>query len=194
MRLVCAWACLALLAPALAACSERSGDVTNPTPTPFPPGVITRPDRRPSNCPTAVGMKLDSPLKGMLSMDLGPVSLSFAADGVDADSRVLPYGRNAQGLILKLPMNIRGAVGMAITLRGSKAGTGAPVKYEGPGTDGEYVENASFELTFAPPPPSTVFFLPGAMLFPGPGCYQVFVGVDGVEYGPFGFELAPPPS
>jgi hypothetical protein len=136
-------------------------------------------------------MKIDSPLKGMMLMDVGPVSLAFAADGVDANSRVVPYGTRADGLVLKLPMNIRGAIGTPVTVRGGNVATRAPVKYEGYGTDGDYVENAAFELRFPPPAPSTVFFLPGAMLLPGPGCYQVFVGVDGVEYGPFGFELAP---
>jgi hypothetical protein len=36
-------------------------------------------------------------------------------------------------------------------------------------------------------PVSERTFVPGQMMFPGPGCYQVCVDVEGVSQGPFGF-------
>ena len=166
------------------------------TPTPFPPGVIQVADRRPNSCPTAAPFVAEGEYpRDQYVSRLGLVAFSFPREMVDIDSRlrVLRDGRfgglvTKAGLLIGLQSDVRG------TVRGVHIGGGSPPKFNYVGTvveDGNdasiYQEVAAFDLGRASG--SGGAFVPGAIQFPEPGCYQVFVTVAGTEYGPFGFEV-----
>ena len=173
----------------------RSVDREPPSAETFPTAQTSNAVRRPNGCSTlapleerAVGNRL------ALVMELGPVSFSFSPDSIDIDSR-LRADRDGRfgGLVTKVPLVVAGGDPRTGFIRGERVGGGLPPKFdysagdEALGDAGVYLEREPFTTGRIQNAPG---FVPGAWLFPEPGCYQVFVTDENIEYGPFGIEVS----
>lgn len=136
--------------------------------------LLDRPEVRAPACPT------NSPMvwrNDFWEMNQGPVVMFFRHQGVGSKRQVFT-GKFADGPKEKIPLHIKAEPGTPFTVRGVGYSNGLPVNWEGPSS-----------MPTIERPMAEGFFIPGVMVFPEAGCYQVFVDIAGDTYGPFGFTV-----
>lgn len=89
--------------------------------------------------------------------------------------RTRPGETFAGALYQKISLNIDAPPGTPFVFKGANYLSGAAMSWDGP-------DQVSVDV-----PVSERTFVPGQMVFPGPGCYAVSIEVQGEGYGPFGF-------
>ncbi len=134
--------------------------------------LYDRPEVRPAACPSTGVMVWRGQ---QWEMQIGPVVMQFAGSAV-ADSKIVAARNRSGWLVQKIPLRIDAPPDTPFSVHGFGATSGAEMVWEG--------TNAMPPANW---PVSERTFAPGHMAFPEAGCYQLFVQVDGVEYGPFGF-------
>jgi hypothetical protein len=174
---------VALLAiGAVAAVALLGRDPGEREPLPTPGSVLERPEVRAPACPSNAAMVW----AGLgWTMTIGPARINFPYAAVGPNLEVFAGGaaadssgtRRPGALYQKLPLHIEAPPGTEFAVAGKNYSTGAPMYWDGPTS---LLKDA---------PVSERFFVPGQMIFSGPGCYQVWIALQGERYGPFGFRI-----
>jgi hypothetical protein len=110
--------------------------------------------------------------------------LNFPRPAVGPDLEVFAHYRTDQfgkthpeeGIKQKVWFHIYAPVDTRFSVRGNSLDLNSIATWEGP-----------TRLMGEPIPLAERSFVPGGMTFQKPGCHQIFVTMNGVEYGPFGF-------
>jgi hypothetical protein len=155
--------------------AAQVGNESDHDPGPDTTLALVRPEVRGAACPSVAAMQSVAPSQRV--MKAGPVTMLFARDFLDHEDRVFA-GVFSDGLRQKIPLQIDMPVGTQFRVHGYELVTRAEMTWEGPSS-----------LAGPPRPRAEWTFAPGGMTFPQAGCYQIFVGIEGIEYGPFGFEV-----
>ena len=93
----------------------------------------------------------------------------------------------------RFPLDIDAPVGTKVAMRGVSLDGNQPVYFDHGrnewATDGSIQPDTVFTVGSVNHPEGEPAFIPGGMMFPAPGCYQIFVTVAATEYGPFGMNV-----
>ncbi|MEX0782708.1 MAG: hypothetical protein WD557_08665 [Dehalococcoidia bacterium] len=194
------WAALlfAIGLPLLVSCGGEPGTVAAPgeEPQAETSPALTGGQAVAASCDSAADW-VDGTDAGGLA--IGPIVLHIASPIVTGDGKLLADWSPERGaLAQKLPMSISAPVDALIRLRGVAETPGTWMLFEYPnetpeGVTGEPAAAPSFRLPSINRRNDSTF-VPGGMQSSAAGCYQVFVAVDSVEYGPIGLPIAGPIS
>ena len=134
-------------------------------------------------CPSVSPITYDS-VRHSYFVAHGPVALHFPRPAVGPDLEVFAHYRTdkvgkthpEEGIKQKAWWHIDAPIDTRFSVHGNSLNSDFVATWEGP-----------TRLMGEPIPLAERSFVPGGMTFQKPGCHQIFVTINGVEYGPFVF-------